>query len=72
MYGADGFAYDVYDPDGRLLGTVDSPDRSARFPPYARAGRLYQIATDSLGVQYVRAFRVTGLEGTGRADGDGA
>lgn len=67
-YAPDGFDYDVFATDGGLLGTVDVPDRAEDYPPYARDGRLYQVVTDSLDVQYVKAWRVGSLE---RADGAG-
>lgn len=57
-YAAGGFAYDIFGSDGRLIGTVDVPDRDERFPPYARGGRLYQVETDEFDVQYVREYVV--------------
>lgn len=64
-YADDGFAYDIFDRDGRFLGTVDVPDRDERFPPYARSGWLYQVETDEFGVQQVASYRVVGLDGDG-------
>lgn len=50
-YTADGFAYDIFDRDGRPVGTVDVPDRDERFPPFARNGRRYQVETDRQGIR---------------------
>lgn len=57
-YAADGFTFDVFDANGRLLGTMLAPRRAKSVTPYARGDRLYLVTSDSLGVQYVRVFRI--------------
>lgn len=53
-----GFAWEVFDREGRLLGGLPAPPRRERTPPYVRGGRLYLVVADSLDVQYVRAYDV--------------
>lgn len=55
---SEGFAWDVFDGEGRLLGSLPAPRRQERVPPYVRGSRLYLVDSDSLDVQYVRAFQV--------------
>lgn len=59
--GADenGFAWDIFDADGRLLGAAPAPARAAGIPPYVRNGRLYQVETDDLDVQYVAVYHIS-------------
>jgi hypothetical protein len=54
----DGFAWDVFDREGRLLGTAPAPARAGGVPPYARNGHLYQVETDEMDVHYVAVYRV--------------
>lgn len=54
----EGFAWEVFDGQGRLLGSLPAPPRQERVPPYVRGNRLYLVDADSLDVQYVRAFQV--------------
>ena len=49
----DGFVWEMFDVEGRLLGAFPAPPRAASVPPYVRAGRLYQVETDEADVQYV-------------------
>jgi hypothetical protein len=58
-YTNEGFAFDVFDLEGRLLATLSAPERDERVRPFVRGERLYVVAADSLGVQRVEAFRVT-------------
>ncbi len=53
--------WDVLDADGRYVGVIDMPHR---FQPVTLVGdRVYGVWRDEMDVQYVRVFRVTGLEG---------
>lgn len=53
-----GFAWEVFDAEGRLEGRAPAPPRSTAIPPYIRGDRLYQVETDTLGVQYVAVYGV--------------
>jgi hypothetical protein len=53
---AQGFAWEVFDPAGRLLGRAPAPPRSTTIPPYVRDGRIYQVEADELGVEYVAVY----------------
>ena len=50
------FVYDVFAPDGRFLGRVPYPGRTA--PRVMKGDYLWGVTTDSLGVQSVTKFRV--------------
>lgn len=53
--------YDVFDPDGRFLGTLPMP---ARFTLHgARGDEVWGVQRDELGVDYVALFRIEGTEG---------
>jgi hypothetical protein len=52
----DGFAFDIFDAEGRLLGSIDAPARVEDKPPHIRGNRLYIVTADSLDVQFVKAF----------------
>lgn len=54
----EGFVWEVFDDEGRLLGAVRTPRRSPGIPPYIRGGHLYQVEIDELDVQYVAVYRV--------------
>jgi len=56
----DGFVWEVFDAEGRLLGAFPAPPRAAAVPPYVRDGRLYQVETGEADVQYVAVYRVDG------------
>jgi len=58
----DGFVWEVFDAEGRLLGAFSAPPRAADVPPYVRDGRLYQVETDDADVQYVVVYRIEGLQ----------
>jgi hypothetical protein len=60
----EGFALDVFDPDGRYLGKVSTPMRSWRVSPRAlvRGAHLYYLITDSLDVPYVVRARIIGRD----------
>lgn len=53
-----GWAYDIFDPAGRLLAELPAPDRKEQVPPYIRGDRLYLVATDELDVEYVKVFAI--------------
>jgi hypothetical protein len=57
-YADDGFAFDVFDLDGRLLATMSAPERDEGVRPFARGDRFYVVTTDDLGVQHLEAFRI--------------
>lgn len=54
----DGFVWDVFDSEGRLIGSAPAPPRAESIPPYVRDGHLYQVETDELDVQHVAVYRV--------------
>lgn len=56
-YVDDGFAFDVFDLDGRLLATIPAPERDESVRPFVRGNRFYLVATDDLGVQRLEAYR---------------
>lgn len=52
-----GEQWDVFESDGRLLGTLSAPERNAeRVQPYVRNDHLYLVRTDSLDVQHVGVY----------------
>lgn len=53
-----GFAWDIFDEDGRLLGSVPAPARDAGVPVYVRGNRLYQVERDEMDVQYVVVYEI--------------
>lgn len=54
-----GRIHDVFDPEGRFLGSATLPFPLGRLlRPVARRDRIYGVTTDSLGVQYVVRARV--------------
>lgn len=53
-----GFAWDLFDAEGRLVGTAPAPARALRVRPYVRDDVLYQVETDSMDVQQVAAYRL--------------
>jgi hypothetical protein len=57
----DGFVWEVFDAERRLLGAFPAPPRATAIAPYVRDGRLYQVEADELGVQYVAVYRIDGL-----------
>jgi hypothetical protein len=54
---ASGWAYDIFDGDGRLLAEIPVPDRKG-VPPFVRGDRLYLITTDVMDVEYVKVFEI--------------
>ena len=54
----DGFTFDVFDREGRQIGSTPAPARYRDVPPYIRGDRLYVVVADSLDVQSVRVFGV--------------
>jgi hypothetical protein len=57
-----GFVWEVFGPDGRLLGRMEAPPRAEGIPPYVRDGRLYQVEVDEMDVPGVGVYRVRGLD----------
>ena len=58
----EGDMLDVFDPAGKLLGTMRAPAHDAQIPLYARGSRLYAIQVDeATGAQAVQAYRVVRL-----------
>jgi hypothetical protein len=54
-----GYVRDVFDPEGRFLGTLRLPFPLASFPPpIVRHGMLYGVVRDELDVAYIVAARV--------------
>lgn len=54
----DPLVYDVFDPDGQLLGTVAMPPRFTFHG--ARGDEVWGVQRDELGVDYVALFRLDG------------
>lgn len=58
--------WDVFDPEGRFLGSVSTPPR---FQPMRVLGdRVYGVWRDDLDVQYVMVLRIVGAEAPARAE----
>jgi hypothetical protein len=57
-YSARGFAFDVFDPQGRLLATVPSPARVAEVEPHVSGNRLAIVAESADGAHLVRVYRI--------------
>lgn len=53
-----GFVWDVFDSEGRLLGTAPAPDRVETIPVYVRGGHLYQVEAGELDVPVVGVYRL--------------
>jgi hypothetical protein len=61
MVTADDVTFDVFDPEGRYLGPVSTPDRLALHPrPVIRGNKLYAVVRDSLDVPYIVRYAVLG------------
>lgn len=60
---ADGFAWDVFDAEGRPVGTFPAPDRDASVPPYLRDDRLYLVTRGEMDVRAVEVLLVRRMEG---------
>lgn len=52
--------FDVFDPDGRFLGTVQLPFPLWMSAPIVRDGRMYAVTRDELDVPYVVRARIEG------------
>jgi hypothetical protein len=57
-YTARGFAFDVFDSRGTLLGTLPSPDRVADVEPYVRGNRVAIVTESPDGAHVVRTYRI--------------
>ena len=53
-----GFTWDIFDQEGRLVGSAPAPARDTSVPVYVSGDRLYQVEIDDLGVQYVAVYRI--------------
>jgi len=53
-----GYRFDVFAPDGALLGSSPAPPRDEDIPWHVRGGRLYTVLTDEDGAQTVRVHAV--------------
>ena len=62
-YADDGFTFEVFDPSGRLIGSMAAPDRHSPVPPYVGRDWLAVITRDWLDVHYVEVYKV--VEGQG-------
>ncbi|MGH7475618.1 MAG: hypothetical protein ACRELD_04960 [Longimicrobiales bacterium] len=51
--------YDVFDPRGRYLGSIETPYAPWK-PPVVRGEWMAGVATDELGVDYGVLFRLGG------------
>jgi len=57
--GPEGTEYDIFDPEGRFLGTVELPFPLSSVPaPIIRGGVLYGVMQDELEVQYLVRARI--------------
>ncbi|MEX2531851.1 MAG: hypothetical protein WD960_13870, partial [Gemmatimonadota bacterium] len=60
LWGADQDTFDVYNAMGQYMGLVTMPFALGMYPsPIVRAGRLYGVTRDDLGVEYVVVARVS-------------
>ena len=53
-----GFTFDVFDRDGRQVGTMAAPERQRSVPPAFRGDRVYLVVADSLDVQSVAVYGI--------------
>jgi len=57
--GETGTVFDVFDPDGRFLGSIHADVNISAFAPVLiRRGSIYAVHTDELGVPYVVKLRI--------------
>jgi hypothetical protein len=59
VYSAEGFVFEVFDGEGRLMGQVAAPPRDERVPPAMRGNRLAVVTQDAVDVQFVEVYSVT-------------
>lgn len=57
-YTASGFAFDVFDTNGVLVGSMAAPERLVNVEPHATADRLLLVAETPEGIPVVRAYGV--------------
>ena len=63
-----GKTLDVFDPEGRFLGTVRLPARLGTFDPVlVRGDRLYTVVLDEMEIPYVVRYRIQGRTATAAA-----
>lgn len=56
--GRSGLRWDVFDPEGRLVGSAPAPERAEEVAPFIGEERMVLVARDSLGVERVRVYRI--------------
>lgn len=56
--GRNGLRWDVFDPEGRLVGSAPAPDRAEEVAPYIGEERMALVVRDSLGVERVRVYAI--------------
>jgi hypothetical protein len=56
--------FDVFSPDGELLGMVVTPTRARSARPFVRGDRIYLVTADSLDVQSVHVLQFSPEAGT--------
>jgi outer membrane protein assembly factor BamB len=54
----DGFTFDVFDREGRLMASMPAPTRHRTVSPAFRGERVYLVLADSLDVQSVGVFAI--------------
>lgn len=50
--------WDVFDPEGRLVGSAPAPERVEEVAPFIGEERMALVARDSLGVERVRVYAI--------------
>lgn len=53
-----GLGWDVFDPEGKLIGTAPAPRRVESIPVYVRGGHLYQVEAGDLDEPVVAVYRL--------------
>jgi hypothetical protein len=59
IYTPEGFAFEVFDGEGRLIARLAGLERDTGVPPYVRGGRLLLVTEESSGIQQVRALQLS-------------
>ena len=62
-YDQPGFRWDVFDTDGRLIGTLPAPERDERVQPFVRGDRMALVTRNDLDVQFVTVYRIEAVVG---------
>jgi sugar lactone lactonase YvrE len=56
--GRSGLRWDVFDPEGRLVGSAPAPERAEEVAPFIGEERMALVARDSLEVERVRVYAI--------------